>query len=91
HGYAWELTTSEGGWGLHEIINENNWKIQGIVNGIDTEDWNPEPDLHLQSDGYTNYSIETLQAEKPQCKAALQKELGLPVHEDVPLIGRLDH
>ncbi|KAJ8491284.1 hypothetical protein OPV22_013005 [Ensete ventricosum] len=68
--------------------------IQGIVNGIDTEDWNPELDLHLQSDGYTNYSIETLQAEKPQCKAALQKELGLPVREDVPLIGfigRLDH
>ncbi|RWW84795.1 hypothetical protein BHE74_00006580 [Ensete ventricosum] len=77
HGYAWEITTSE-----------------GIVNGIDTEDWNPELDLHLQSDGYTNYSIETLQAGKPQCKAALQKELGLPVREDVPLIGfigRLDH
>ncbi|KAJ8491288.1 hypothetical protein OPV22_013009 [Ensete ventricosum] len=94
HGYAWELTTSEDGWGLHEIINKNNWKIQGIVNGIDTEDWNPELDLHLRSDGYTNYSIETLQAGKPQCKTALQKELGLPVHEDVPLIGfigRLDH
>ncbi|XP_065050330.1 granule-bound starch synthase 2, chloroplastic/amyloplastic-like [Musa acuminata AAA Group] len=93
-GYAWELTTSEGGWGLHEIINENNWKFQGIVNGIDTVDWNPELDLHLQSDGYRNYSIETLQAGKPQCKAALQKELGLPVREDVPLIGfigRLDH
>ncbi|CAA3015425.1 AT3G01180 [Olea europaea subsp. europaea] len=31
---------------------------------------------------------------KPQCKAALQKELGLPVRADVPLlgfIGRLDH
>ncbi|URE36117.1 starch synthase [Musa troglodytarum] len=94
HGYAWELTTSEGGWGHHEIINENNWKFRGIVNGIDTEDWNPELDLHLQSDGYTNYSIETLQAGKPQCKAALQKELGLPVREDIPLIGfigRLDH
>ncbi|CAD5165248.1 unnamed protein product [Musa acuminata subsp. malaccensis] len=93
-GYAWELTTSEGGWGLHEIINENNWKFRGIVNGIDTVDWNPELDLHLQSDGYRNYSIETLQAGKPQCKAALQKELGLPVREDVPLIGfigRLDH
>ncbi|CAD5165256.1 unnamed protein product [Musa acuminata subsp. malaccensis] len=59
-GYAWELTTSEGGWGLHEIINENNWKFRGIVNGIDTVDWNPELDLHLQSDGYRNYSIETL-------------------------------
>ncbi|KAL9998473.1 Granule-bound starch synthase 2, chloroplastic/amyloplastic [Helianthus debilis subsp. tardiflorus] len=93
HGYAWELKTSEGGWGLHNIINENDWKLRGIVNGIDTKDWNPEVDLHLTSDGYTNYSLSTLDTGKPQCKAALQKELGLPVHDDVPLIGfigRLD-
>ncbi|KAJ1399695.1 Starch synthase, catalytic domain [Sesbania bispinosa] len=94
HGYAWELKTSEGGWGLHEIINENDWKFRGIVNGIDTKDWNPRFDVHLTSDGYTNYTLETLQRGKRQCKAALQKELGLPVREDVPVIafiGRLDH
>ncbi|KAH1128994.1 hypothetical protein J1N35_000372 [Gossypium stocksii] len=94
HGYAWEIRTLEGGWGLHGIINECDWKLQGIVNGIDMEDWNPQHDVHLKSDGYTNYSIETLQRGKAQCKAALQKELGLPVREDVPLIGfigRLDH
>ncbi|XVF16633.1 hypothetical protein REPUB_Repub10bG0049300 [Reevesia pubescens] len=94
HGYAWEVKTSEGGWGLHGIINENDWKLRGIVNGIDTKDWNPQYDVHLKSDGYTNYSLETLQTGKAQCKAALQKELGLPVREDVPLIGfvgRLDH
>ncbi|KAG9139942.1 hypothetical protein Leryth_026298 [Lithospermum erythrorhizon] len=94
HGYSWELKTSEGGWGLHGIINENDWKLRGIVNGIDTKDWSPELDTHLQSDGYTNYSLDTLQTGKSQCKAALQKELGLPVRADVPLIGfigRLDH
>lgn len=94
HGYAWELKTSEGGWGLHGIINENDWKFRGIVNGVDTKDWNPQFDVHLKSDGYTNYTLETLQTGKPQCKAALQKELGLPVREDVPIIsfiGRLDH
>lgn len=94
HGYAWELKTSEGGWGLHNIINENDWKLKGIVNGIDAKDWNPEFDVHLKSDGYINYSLETLQKGKAQCKAALQKELGLPVRNDVPLIGfigRLDH
>ncbi|KAK1432867.1 hypothetical protein QVD17_09769 [Tagetes erecta] len=93
HGYAWELKTSEGGWGLHNIINENDWKLKGIVNGIDTKDWNPEVDVHLTSDGYTNYSLNTLDTGKSQCKAALQKELGLPVRDDVPLIGfigRLD-
>lgn len=94
HGYAWELKTSEGGWGLHGIINENDWKFQGIVNGVDTKDWNPELDVHLKSDGYTNYSLETLQTGKAQCKAALQRELGLPVRDNVPMvgfIGRLDY
>lgn len=94
HGYAWELKTLEGGWGLHNIINENDWKLRGIVNGIDTDDWNPQSDIHLTSDGYTNYSLETLETGKPQCKAALQKELGLPIRADVPLIGfigRLDN
>lgn len=93
HGYSWELKTSEGGWGLHEIINENDWKLRGIVNGIDTTEWNPELDVHLKSDGYVNYSLDTLQTGKPQCKSALQKELGLPVRDDIPLIGfigRLD-
>lgn len=94
HGYAWELKTSEGGWGLHGIINENDWKFRGIVNGIDTKEWSPQFDTHLTSDGYTNYSLETFQIGKPQCKAALQKELGLPIRADVPVIGfigRLDH
>ncbi|KAG6484524.1 hypothetical protein ZIOFF_053043 [Zingiber officinale] len=94
HGYAWELKTSEGGWGLHEIINESNWKFHGIVNGIDTHSWNPKFDAHLNSDGFTNFSLETLEMGKAQCKAALQREFGLPVRDDVPIlafIGRLDH
>ncbi|KAK4799441.1 hypothetical protein SAY86_024806 [Trapa natans] len=94
HGYAWELKTTEGGWGLQNIISENDWKFRGIVNGIDTREWSPEFDTHLTSDGYTNYTLETLQTGKPRCKAALQRELGLPVRDDVPVIafiGRLDH
>ncbi|CAL9072789.1 unnamed protein product [Musa textilis] len=94
HGYAWELKTPEGGWGLHEIISDNDWKFRGIVNGISTEIWNPNSDVYLTSDGYTNYSLETLQLGKAQCKAALQHELGLPVRGDVPIIafiGRLDY
>ncbi|XP_010234757.1 soluble starch synthase 2-1, chloroplastic/amyloplastic isoform X2 [Brachypodium distachyon] len=94
HGYSWELKTPEGGWGLHGIINESDWKFQGIVNGIDTTEWNPRSDVHLKSDGYINYSLETVQTGKAQCKAALQKELGLPVRSDVPVIafiGRLDN
>ncbi|XP_020586618.1 soluble starch synthase 2-2, chloroplastic/amyloplastic-like [Phalaenopsis equestris] len=92
--YSWELKTPEGGWGLHGIINEIDWKFQGIVNGIDAKDWNPEFDVHLQSDGYTNYTLETVDTGKAQCKTALQRELGLSVRDNVPIIsfiGRLDH
>ncbi|XP_066319491.1 soluble starch synthase 2-2, chloroplastic/amyloplastic [Miscanthus floridulus] len=81
NGYLWELKTSEGGWGLHDIINQNDWKLQGIVNGIDMSEWNPAVDVHLHSDGYTNYTFETLDTGKRQCKVALQ------VRDDVPLIG----
>ncbi|KAG0494726.1 hypothetical protein HPP92_005720 [Vanilla planifolia] len=93
HGYAWELKTVEGGWGLHEIIKCNDWKFRGIVNGIDTKEWNPKLDVFLNSDGYSNFSIETVKIGKPKCKAALQQQLGLPVRAEVPIIafiGRLD-
>ncbi|GJQ95701.1 granule-bound starch synthase 2, chloroplastic/amyloplastic [Tanacetum coccineum] len=94
HGYARELKTLKGGEGLHDIIIENDWKLKGIINGIDKNEWNPEVDTHLTSDGYTKYSFDTLNTGKPQCKAAIQKELGLPIRPEVPLIGfigRLDN
>ncbi|KAL8160944.1 hypothetical protein V2J09_012433 [Rumex salicifolius] len=93
HGYAWELKTQEGGWGLHNIISECDWKFRGIVNGVDTDEWSPQNDAHLHSDGYENYSIDTLRVGKSRCKAALQDELGLPRRDDIPMIGfigRLD-
>ena len=94
NGYAWECQTQEGGWGLDGVIRENNWKLRGVVNGIDTKEWNPSLDKDLQSDGYQNYDIETFVKGKAACKAALQRELGLPENPDVPLlgfIGRLDY
>ncbi|MCO5557127.1 hypothetical protein L7F22_010683 [Adiantum nelumboides] len=94
HGYAWECQTQLGGWGLDGVVRDHNWKLRGIVNGIDDKEWNPELDVHLKSDGYVNYSLKNLESGKASCKAALQRELGLPVRNDVPLlgfIGRLDH
>eukprot|EP00884_Botryococcus_braunii_P004523 jgi/Botrbrau1/14071/Bobra.182_3s0018.1 len=94
HGYAWECQTSEGGWGLDGSLRENSWKLRGIVNGIDYNEWSPWEDVFLRSDGYMNYSLETLKQGKAACKAALQRELGLPERPDVPLlgfVGRLDH
>jgi hypothetical protein len=48
HGYAWECQTQEGGWGLHAVFQEHAWKLRGVVNGIDTAEWHPDVDPHLQ-------------------------------------------
>jgi hypothetical protein len=48
HGYAWECLTPEGGWGLHAILGEAKWKLRGIVNGIDVQEWNPKVDTFLK-------------------------------------------
>ena len=93
HGYAWECQTEEGGWGLDAVLRDQSWKLRGIVNGIDNEIWNPDTDPYLQQDGYVNYSLTSLDR-KAICKAALQRELDLPIEPKVPLfgfIGRLDY
>lgn len=87
-GYAWEITTSEGGWGLHEVLQSRQDKLNGIVNGIDMTEWDPAHDPDTEA----AYSIDDLSG-KAKCKAALQRELGFEVNPKVPLlgwIGRLD-
>ena len=52
-------------------------------------EWNPKVDQHLP----VNYDITDFEEGKRACKMALQKELGLPVNGDIPMIafiGRLD-
>lgn len=93
-GYAWEIQTPEGGWGLHQTLQEQSWKLTGIANGIDYNDWHPARDGCLTTDGYTQYDESNLLEGKRKNKAALQRELGLPVKPDVPMlgfIGRMDY
>ena len=95
-GYAWEISTDMGGRGLAPCVREfGEGKLSGIVNGIDYDEWSPDADEHLMSDGYTTYSPDAsgLDGGKKQCKLALQRELGLPEDENALLmgfIGRLD-
>ena len=77
--YAWECQTQEGGWGLDQILRDSSWKFRGIVNGMDYGEWSPQGDVHLQSDGYQNFSIDNLREGKARCKEALQK-VGLSLH-----------
>ncbi|CAI7817902.1 unnamed protein product [Closterium sp. NIES-54] len=80
-GYAWEITTVEGGWGLDGLLRGRSFVLNGVTNGVDVVDWNPATDKHLPSQ-YTAADM----AGKAACKAALQQELGLPVRPDVPLV-----
>lgn len=86
--YAEEIRTPEGGFGLDGILRARAADVHGILNGIDTEAWDPASDPHLDA----HFDADDLSG-KAACKAALQRELGLPVRPDVPLlgfVGRLD-
>ena len=68
---------------LDTILKQREWKLSGILNGIDVAGYNPEVDPAI----YEHYTVETAKAGKAANKAALQERLGLPKNPDVPLIG----
>jgi starch synthase len=85
--YAGEVQTPEGGEGLDGLLRQRAADLTGILNGIDHAEWDPVTDRHLPA----HYDAEGL-AGKQACKAALQRELGLPARPDLPLVamvGRL--
>ena len=81
--YANEITTVEGGEGLSGLMTAQKDRLFGILNGIDYEEYNPQTDPYIP----VNYSKKDAVSGKKENKAALQKELGLPVREDAFLIG----
>ena len=80
--YAKEILTPAYGERLDPLLRERHDGIAGIVNGIDTATFDPASDPHLPA----NFSVRNL-AERAHNKAALQRELGLPVEADTPLLG----
>lgn len=86
--YAHEITLPEYGEGLHRLLAlvQQQKKLSGILNGIDTNHYNPETDTHLVSSGYCTYSASDLSG-KTCCKAALQAECSLEVNPDRPLLA----
>ena len=80
--YSRQLTDPYYAHGLEGILSDAAWKLTGITNGIDTNTFNPETDPALPA----HYNAQTCAQGKPLCKAALQKEAGLPVEADVPLM-----
>ena len=77
-GYAWEIQTPEGGWGMEGLLGGRAYALNGVLNGIDGTEWSPESDPHLpRRYGRSNFS-----RGKAECKAALQAELGLPLRPE---------
>lgn len=80
--YAEEIITAEGGFGLDGLLHARSARLVGILNGIDTQRWNPATSPHI-AQRFDAGSLER----RVQNKLALQAELGLPQRADVPLVG----
>lgn len=70
--YAGEVRSAEYGMGLEGIVLARSNRVHGILNGIDTAEWNPASDPHLAA----RYSVGKLSARKRN-KRALEHEFGL--------------
>ena len=86
--YAREILSSEGGYGLDGILRVRGDRLYGILNGIDTDSWNPATDGDIAA----TFDASTLEA-RGKNKAALQEEAGLAADPRMPLlavVSRLD-
>ena len=81
--YAGEIQTEEYGEGLEEHLRYHHNKLVGIVNGIDTDIWNPATDKLLAAP----YDSQNVIENKKVNKKALQESLGLEVDDHKIVIG----
>jgi starch synthase len=87
--YANEIQTPEYGQRLDSVLKDRSYALRGITNGIDYDEFNPKTDKFIKQ----NYDINSIE-NKVINKTELQKELGLTVDENIPMIAmvtRLTH
>jgi starch synthase len=85
--YAREIQTPEGGRGFDGILRSRGDRLVGVLNGIDTGEWNPASDPHLPEP----FTIDDLSG-KRAAKTAVLEHYGLPADEatlDRPLVGMI--
>jgi starch synthase len=80
--YADEILHEEFGSGLQEFFRNRTDSIYGILNGLDTASFDPQTDPVISN----QFNADDLSVRK-QNKSALQEKLGLPVLDDMPLLG----
>ncbi|MBQ8439489.1 MAG: glycogen synthase GlgA [Clostridia bacterium] len=80
--YAEEIKTAEYAHGLESCLCRNSYKLSGILNGIDYKYYDPKTDKAIEA----TFGVRSLGG-KIKNKLALQKEVGLPEREDVPMLS----
>ncbi len=81
--YAFEITTQQGGEGLDGLMRQVSDKLYGILNGIDTEVYNPRTDPYIRA----QFNDKDVIRQKAKNKSALQEEMGLEQNPEAMLIG----
>jgi starch synthase len=87
--YAYEIQTPEYGERLDGVLRDRSYALRGITNGIDYDEFNPKTDKYIKY----KYDLNSIR-NKAMNKTELQKELGLAVDENIPMIAmvtRLTH
>lgn len=82
--YAHEIQTPEYGARLDGVLRTRHDDFYGILNGIDPNEWSPAVDKFIPQ----HYEFETF-AEKSKNKKALLDYFGLPLRDNVPVIGMI--
>lgn len=82
--YAKEIQSEEQGCALESLLLSRSKHLYGILNGIDTEEWNPATDRLLD----LHFTAEDLQNKK-KLKKNMQERFRLPVDDSVPVISMI--
>ena len=80
--YAEQIKTAEYGEKIEGLLSFISSRMRGILNGIDTESYNPATDKYINH----NFTAETIEKRRPN-KITLQEELGLEVNRNALLMG----
>lgn len=81
--YADEITYPYAGYALAPLISQRAADLRGILNGLDTDLWDPATDPDLVA----NFSQENFEEKRPSNKRYLQAYARLPIAPDLPLVG----
>ena len=79
--YAYEIMTDYYGEGLNHTLQRYAYKVSGILNGINAEEYNPSTDTRIPA----KYSIKDYEEGKAVNKKSIQEQLGLEVNPGAPL------